>query len=367
MKLKSKTLKNFNSNYKWTHAKYMATTQTLMKNIAHQTSPKDISMENLGKIPLTFDIVQESSLNIFKSIPRQHKKQKPVSRGTYERSRLSRVEQLEKCMNDPDIRNIPRAGVVFYAFINDELHMCFGRDRRSGDLTDFGGGRIAKFNETPVACAVREGNEESRCAFSEIRVDQVKGFFCLYSSNMLIIFIPVASPHENMDIREITKKNFNDALFLTHRQRRDRRYNEISEIVWLKEAQIDNIFSKRPAIQMFAKVRRFIYSCNRFSQNIHVMKSVLKSAITDIPESYNIDDLQKFYVSQIGRSPTPQEVLLESHCYHSWNSPILQAFSDFADVSPRHQQSCSASITGSIVNEDISVTHRMIRTVHLTC
>ena len=27
---------------------------------------------------------------------------------------------------------------------------------------------------------------------------------------------------------------------------------------------------------MFAKVRRFIYSCNQLSQNIHVMKNILK-------------------------------------------------------------------------------------------
>ena len=104
-------------------------------------------------------------------------------------------------MKDPVIKNIPRAGVVFYSFIDDELYLCFGRDKKSGELTDFGGGRIEKIGETSICCAVREGNEESKCAFSEITVDQVQGFCCLYSSNMLIIFIPVASPNDT-DIKK---------------------------------------------------------------------------------------------------------------------------------------------------------------------
>lgn len=373
MNLNSKTLKNFNSIYKQTHAKDMANIQTLIHTIACKSQSKIISMKRLGSVSpdqLSLEINQGSSSNIFSSIPRRHKKQKPVNRGTYERSRLCRVHQLD--MKDPDIRKIPRAGVVFYSFIGDELHMCYGRDRKFVELTDFGGRRIEKINETPIRCAVREGNEESRCAFSEITVDQVQGFFCLYSSNMLIIFIPVASPND-MDIREITRQNFNDARFLTQKQKVDRRYNEISEIVWLNEADVSNLFSKRPTIQMFAKVRRFIYSCNQLSQNVNVMKNVLKSVITDVPQNYSIDDMQRFYVSQITR-PTPQEILLDSYNYHTWEPPTREVFGDHNNVSPRYGQSCSASLysisnsSGStLLAEDISGTHRLIRAVNLAC
>ena len=212
--------------------------------------------------------------NIFAVIPRKHKKQKPISRGFYENSRLTRVHQLN--LDDPLIKNIPRAGVVFYTFINDEFHLCFGKDAASGDLTDFGGGR--RHNESPIKCAVREGNEESRYAFSEIKPEQVQGFFCLYSSNMLIIFIPVASPNE-MDIRQITDQNFKNKQFLTKRQGKARCFNEVSEIVWLNESQVDNLFSKRPTLQMFAKVRRFIYSCIEFSQSTIIMKNILRTVI----------------------------------------------------------------------------------------
>ena len=251
-----------------------------------QISTKEIA-GNTDDISLALN-VQEST-NIFKSIPRRHKKQRPISRGTYERSRLSIVYQLD--MKDPVIRNIPRAGVIFYSFINDKLHMCFGRDRISGDITDYGGTRIVKLNETSVQCAVREGNEESRYAFSKINIDQVQGFSCLYSSKMLIIFIPVASPNNDIDIRDITRQNFDEARFLNYNQRKDRRYNEISEIVWLDESQIDNLFSKFPTIQMYAKVRRFIYSCNQLSQNINTLKSVLKGIITGASQNYDVDYL----------------------------------------------------------------------------
>jgi hypothetical protein len=243
----------------------MATSQMLIKEITHT---KDVSVKNF-----------DESINLFRSIPRQHIKQKPVSRGTYENSRLSLVHKLD--MKDSIIRNIPRAGVVFYTFIDDKLYMCFGRDKNTNELTDFGGTRIKKINETPIKCAVREGNEESRRAFSRIDVKQVQGFCCLYSKNMLIIFVPVVSPSEDIDIREITKQNFDDYLCLNYNEKKDRRYNEISEIVWLNESQIDNLFSEFPTIQMYAKVRRFIYSCNQLSQNINAMKGILKSVITD--------------------------------------------------------------------------------------
>jgi hypothetical protein len=276
--------------------------QTMLKEIKYQSPQKDISIQKCDLFP---GFNPGNELDIFKSIPRRYKKQKPVNRGTYECSRLSRVYQLD--MKDLIIRDIPRAGFVFYTFINNELYMSFGRDRVSGELTDYGGTRLKRINESSIRCAVREGNEESRFAFGRITLEQIQGFCCLYSINMLIVFIPVALPN-NMDIREITKQNFNDARFLNSNQRKDPRYNEISEIVWLNESQLNNIFSEAPAIQMYAKVRRFMYSCNQF-KNIELAKSTLKSVITDTPEVYSIDDLQKFYTIMTHESenvPSPE-------------------------------------------------------------
>lgn len=263
--------------------------------------------------------------NLFSAIPRKHNRRKPVSRGTYESSRLCRVYELN--MRDSFIRNIPRAGVIFYTFINDELYLCFGRDKLSGELTDFGGRKHT--NENPIHCAIREGNEESRYAFSKISAHQVQYFSCLYSSNMLIIFIPVASPNE-IDIRLITSNNFNERKFLNYYQKNDRRYNEISEIVWLNESQISDIFSNRPTLSMFAKVRRFIYSCNQLSQNIHTMKRVLKGVISAVSEQYSTQDLQKLYKEDIDHT-------------------------------------CEPKINGTTINEAVAATERVVQTVHLTC
>jgi len=215
-----------------------------------------------------------NSPEVFCSVPRKHRKQKPVNRGFYENSRLCRVHQLD--FTDTNIERIPRAGVLFYTFIDGELQMCFGRDHDSHELTDFGGTRRKR--ENPISCAVREGNEESRKAFSEITPEQVQGFFCLYSSKMLIIFVPVASPNE-MDIREITAYNFEQKNLLQPNEREAKCFNEISEIVWLNEGQIDNLFSHRPQHQMFAKVRRFIYSCTEFSHSTLIMKNILREAV----------------------------------------------------------------------------------------
>lgn len=227
----------------------------------------------------------ERTSNIFSAIPRKHKIQKPISRGFYESARLCRVYELD--MTDSCIRNIPRSGVLFYTFIDGELFICFGRDNGSGDLTDFGGGR--RQSEDPIKCAIREGNEESRFAFSEIQTEQVQGFFCLYSSNMLIVFIPVAAP-DKMDIRTITKENFLSKQFLTGYQSQARCYNEVSDLVWLGESSIENLFSPRPNFQMFAKVRRFIYSCSSFSKNLNRMKCILMTIIEEAKQFENLVD-----------------------------------------------------------------------------
>jgi len=274
--------------------------------------------------------------NLFAILPRRQKKIKPINRGNYENSKLSRVHQLD--MKDPDIKNIPRAGVLFYTFIGNELHLCFARDIDTGDLTDFGGGR--RRNETPVKCGIREGNEESRHAFGEITPEQVRRCFCLYSSNMLIIFIPVASPNDQ-DIREITRENFTNKYFLNKKQSKARCYNENSEIIWQNEAQISNLFSKRPNVQMFAKVRRFIYSCTGFSQNITVMKNILRSAITGINCDLTLEPTKPEMIDFDAFSDVPSALIVSR---------------DFSDI--------YNPINGIVLTEDIQVTQRFLRAVH---
>ena len=228
------------------------------------------------------------SESLFSSISKRHNRNKTISRGYYEPSRLCKVYQLD--LTDPEIKNIPRAGVLFYTFINGELHVCFGKDAKSGDLTDFGGRKHV--GESPIKCGIREGNEESRFAFSFLRANQIQGFYCLYSSNMLIIFIPVASP-DDRDIRELTGINFSEKQFLNKTQVKAKAYNEVNDIVWLNESKLENLFSSRPTIQLFAKVRRFMYSCTELSQNISEMRKVLHSVISGETEHYENGQLER--------------------------------------------------------------------------
>ena len=233
-------------------------------------------------------ITTEAPSNIFSIITRRHNQARSINRGSYEPSRLCKVYELD--LRDPVIKAIPRAGVLFYTFIQGQLHICFGKDAKTGDLTDFGGQK--RQGESPVKCAIREGNEESRKAFSEIKLDQIQGYCCLYSSNMLIIFIPVAPPNDK-DVRELTTNNFKEKQFLNKIQARSRAYNEVDEIVWLDEDGLSNLFSPRPLVRLFDKVRRFIYSCTEISQDIVKMRKILYQVIAGDIEQYSPADLEQ--------------------------------------------------------------------------
>src|SRR5579875_896569 len=209
--------------------------------------------------------------NLFKIIPRIPKRQNPILKRIYEPARLLKVSELP--FYSFDTRKIKRAGIIPYTFINDKLYICLGKDIRTGDLTDFGGGR--KENENIIYCAVREANEETRCAFGRLRPNEMGNYYCLYNSSMLIILIPVSS--NDGDIRDVSKYNFDNMVNISEKQSKYRCYNEISDIVWLSEEEIDEIFSDIPNIRLFARVRRFIYSCLTFKQNVKDMKKILKT------------------------------------------------------------------------------------------
>jgi len=207
--------------------------------------------------------------NPFGSIPRRHFNRRAICRGQYDSSRLSRVYQLN--LNDPIFCKINRAGVIYYTYHQNKLYFCFGRDRMSQDLTDFGGGR--KSSETPIECAVREANEESRFIFGELTSDLVQWFYCLYNRTMLIIFIQVAVP-SNEDIFEVTRQNFTSGQMVPSHLTKmkdgnltyDRCLNEVSEIVWVPADQVQKMLTDSLQSKIYSRVRRFILSC----QNLHL-------------------------------------------------------------------------------------------------
>lgn len=206
-------------------------------------------------------------------------------RNDFELSRFGKVSDFRKS----DFR-VPRAGIIFYTFVDDQIYCCFGRDRKTQDLTDFGGGRKKK--ESSIQCALREGGEESRFVFGKILPDEIDNYRCLYSTRMLIIFIPVEAPEQldssslqpewldsknRADIRKITVDNFANKTFLERDQERDSCFNELSSLVWVNEAELIDLFSSRPSRRIFSMVRKFICSSQLFNPNrIQIFKNSLK-------------------------------------------------------------------------------------------
>jgi len=209
-------------------------------------------------------------ISLFAGLPRRPLSKRPVSRGIYECSRACRVYQLD--LTDPIVAKIPRGGIVYYTFQGDQLYLCFGRDRWSRDLTDFGGAR--RLNETPIECAVREGNEESRFAFGNLTPQDVQLFWCLYNSQMLIIFVHVATANGE-NIFDVTQRNFESAKMLPTKYIKvkggtiviSRCCDEVSEMVWLDEKMIEEILSDCSSTKVYARVRRFIRSCSQFRRS----------------------------------------------------------------------------------------------------
>ena len=127
--------------------------------------------------------------NPFGRLNVQQNTRRLVLYGEYEPAILTTVKDLN--YHSKMIQNISRGGCIYYTFINDKLYICMGRDKETGDLTDFGGKKLKFKNENIIQCAIREGNEETNCAFGHFSIENIYFFKLLYNSYMLIIFIPV--------------------------------------------------------------------------------------------------------------------------------------------------------------------------------
>jgi hypothetical protein len=192
--------------------------------------------------------------NKFKICPTEHPK--------CTKTKLSRICELD--LSNPKIAHIRRCGTVFYTVISGQIYFCLGRDKESGDLTDFGGAR--KRNENPIECAVRESNEESRYSFATLTVADVQDCFCLYNSAMLIIFIPIITDSDN--IITVTSYNFNNRVFLPEQQKFYKCYNEVSELYWLSENDINMLLLGLTVDNLFYRVKKFILSYNKNSSRL---------------------------------------------------------------------------------------------------
>jgi len=228
--------------------------------------------------------------NPFERLNISQQPKRMISCGEYEPAILSVVKLLD--FRSKNVQNIERGGCIFFTIINDEFYICLGRDKRSGDLTDFGGRRKKKRNENIIQCAIREANEESNCAFGLTSINVVQEFKVLYNSQMLIIFIPV-KVMDNDDIISITMDNFTSGALVPDGKNSIKHNDEISELVWCCEKDINDMLSSWPKIRIYDKVRRFIRSFFGNNANVEVMKSIFLDLRAFSPSDEGVSNFQR--------------------------------------------------------------------------
>lgn len=207
---------------------------------------------------------------------------KNLSYNVYDKPKICLVSDINTKSNY--IKKIKRGGCIYYSFKKGKLKICLGKHQLSGDLTDFGG--MKNYDEDIIQCAIREGNEETRNAFGVRKVEDVLLYPILHNVNMCIIFIPIDALGDD-DVVELSKSNFNQSKMLDKKC-----YQEISELVWLNEEEIMDIFSVWPKIKVFDKVRRFIVSYFGLECNIEIIKQTLGDYI------YFKSDMNEYMLSK---------------------------------------------------------------------
>lgn len=173
--------------------------------------------------------------------------------------------------------SIERAGCIFYTFINNGLYICMGKDTQTGDLTDFGGMR--EKNENIIKCAIRESFEESRGSFTKLTPQNIQNCICIYDNKTAIIFVYIGSALE-MIVPRIIRERFETKMMLTEKNSRMRKYNEISDLVWLSEVEIERMLNKTLDRVVYSRVINLIISIEMFYQNGEKFKSVLSNSFS---------------------------------------------------------------------------------------
>jgi hypothetical protein len=138
-----------------------------------------------------------------------------------------------------------RAGIIPYTVVENEKYFCLGRDRKSKDLTDFGGGNEPG-DKDHLDTAIREFIEESLHIFQPPTRDDLEKSVCVCFKTMIIFFVKVNC------CPLISKKKFAEKSPVNNN-------NEMSEIVWLPEKNMLRLFEDPyNFIRVYSRVREVI-------------------------------------------------------------------------------------------------------------
>jgi hypothetical protein len=127
-----------------------------------------------------------------------------------------------------------RAGVIVYSLQKSgKLLFCMAVDRKTSEITDFGGGVSYKKDKTTAAGALREFTEESLGVFGKFHPSSLDNCVVVYNNNMAIFFLPIqCSP---VDVTHT----------FTVRYRKEKS-NEVSSLAWMdKSGLLRYLFSEK--------------------------------------------------------------------------------------------------------------------------
>lgn len=142
-----------------------------------------------------------------------------------------------------------RASVVPYTILNTKrgpkIFFLFGRDRKTGDITDFGGG-VKKLEFALNAC-LREFKEESCEIFKDLynKANEMCYLIAIADKRMSVLFIPV-SP------RWLSAPQ----IFQNKSKPKHKSYNEMSELLWVDEYKFSQLIRNKNS-DMWKLLRRF--------------------------------------------------------------------------------------------------------------
>jgi len=230
-----------------------------------------------------------------------------------------------------------RCGIIIKTMGSDgKTYYCFGVDRPSKEMTDFGGTLEARDNHNIISCAVREFNEESLKVFGTLKEEDVLDDISLTGYEMMIII------HEMRGIDPIQSVKKYDELARV--QRIELRKLENSAIRLISETDLKNILVGTPSGKIYDAVHLFLQRSRYFVTDFKVSQPMMKLSYMPMvskrrisPRSLN-DDLNHIVVSTLSNDWEKESV--ESDCEH--------VHEDKGKKSDRGQRSASDPISSGI-------------------
>ncbi|KKM17861.1 hypothetical protein LCGC14_1671490 [marine sediment metagenome] len=189
--------------------------------------------------------------------------------------------------------DIIRAGVIPFTVQDRKLYFLLGIDRRTRELTDFGGG-VKVTDKGPIGGAYRELYEETCKIFgSTVTKEQLKHSLALTNQNTAIFFLRIESAW--LDSAEEVFRACQEEL------REIKKYNELIGVKWVVDRDFELVAFNRRSQCMWKRIQNML--CMNTTWNELRLRLILGPELTNAVKnswyclSQSLNDAQKI-VSQ---------------------------------------------------------------------